>query len=125
MLAMGVVAAAVGAGSATTGGVVVATGVVSVTAGAPAVVVGTVSATAGVGVVVLGTVSATAGVLAVAGFALAVAVAQCSEIILTPVTATPLSGVPELVAVVFDPVTSMSWPRCGFRSTVLLAILKV
>ena len=113
-----------GAGSTTTGGVAAAAGAGSGFAGTLAVTAGVVSTTAGEVVVVLVAVSAAAGALAV-GIELAVADAQWSEIIFTAVTATLLSVTPELVAVVFAPVTAMSWPTCGFRSTVLLEILKV
>jgi hypothetical protein len=115
----GVLAVAVGVVSATAGVLAVATGVVSAAAGVLAVAVGVVSATAGVLAVAVGVVSATPGVLAVA-------VAQRSEIIFTPVTTTLLSEEPELVATfVFCPMTSTSCPRCGFRSTALVVILKV
>jgi hypothetical protein len=104
-----------------------AMGALAVSAGILAVVVGVGSACAGVPAVAVTAVSFTAGVvLIVAAGALAVAVAQCSEIIFSPVTTTMLSEEPELVATVaFCAMTSTSWPRCGFRSTVLLVILKL
>jgi hypothetical protein len=86
-----------------------------------AVAAGVLSVTVGESAVATGAGSATAGVLAVA----AETVAQCSEIIFTPVTTT-LSEDPELVsAFAFCPMTSTSWPTCAFRSTVLLVIVKV
>jgi hypothetical protein len=109
----GILAVVVGVGSADAGVAAVVVGVGSGDAGVPAVAVTAVSFTAGV-------------VLIVAAGALAVAVAQCSEIIFSPVTTTLLSEEPELVATVaFFAMTSTSWPRCGFRSTVLLVILKL
>jgi hypothetical protein len=94
-------------------------GALAVSAGILAVVVGVGSADAGVAAVVVGVGSGDAGVPAVA-------VAQCSEIIFSPVTTTLLSEEPELVATVaFCAMTSTSWPRCGFRSIVLLVILKL
>jgi hypothetical protein len=72
--------------------------------------------------VAVGVGSATVGVLAAA----AEAVAQCSEIIFTPVMTTLLSEDPELAAAfAFCPMTSTSWPTCAFKSTVLLVIVKV
>lgn len=65
----------------------------------------------------------TAGIVSTTAGTLAVAVAQCSEIMLTPLTTTLLLEAPELVAVVFCPVTAMSWPTCGLRSTALLVTL--
>ena len=64
------------------------------------------------------------GVWAVARGAAPFAGAQCSEIIFTAVTA-KLLGEPELAAVVPCPETSMSWPTCGFRSTILPVIVNV
>jgi hypothetical protein len=101
-------------------------GALAVSAGILAVVVGVGSAAAGVPAVAVTAVLTTGVVLIVAAGALAVAVAQCSEIIFSPVTTTLLSEEPELVATVaFCAMTSTSWPRCGFRSTVLLVILKL
>jgi hypothetical protein len=127
--------AAMGALAVSAGILAVVVGVGSAAAGVPAVAVTAVSFTAGVVLIVAAgalavavtAVSFTAGVvLIVAVGALAVAVAQCSEIIFSPVTTTLLSEEPELVATVaFCAMTSTSWPRCGFRSTVLLVILKL
>jgi hypothetical protein len=101
-------------------------GALAVSAGILAVVVGVGSAAAGVPAVAVTAVLTAGVVLIVAAGALAVAVAQCSEIIFSPVTTTLLSEEPELVATVaFCAMTSTSWPRCGFRSTVLLVILKL
>lgn len=123
----GVLTVATDVGSATGGVLTVAVGVGVTTAGVPTVATGVGSATAGVLIVAVVVESATVGVLTVAVVgsvtgALAVAAVQRSEIMLSPVTATLMSVEP---AVTFCPVTSTSWPRCGFRSTVLFVILKV
>ena len=118
----GVLAVAVGVLSVTAGAAVVAAGVGSDAAEVLAVAAGVLSVTVGESAVASGAGSATAGVLAVA----AETVAQCSEIIFTPVTTTLLSEDPELVsAFAFCPITSTSWPTCRFKSTVLLVTLKV
>src|SRR5450631_243029 len=75
---------------------------------------------------VIGALAVSVGVRSAIAGALAIALAQCSEIIFSPVTTTLLSEEPEPVAAfVFCPMTSTSWPTCGFRSTALLVILKV
>src|SRR5450631_2652573 len=108
------------------GALAVSVEVRSAMAGALVVAVGVVSTAAGALVVAVGVVSIAAGVLVVAVGALAIALAQCWEIIFSPVTTTLLSEEPEPVAAfVFCPMTSTSWPTCGFRSTALLVILKV
>jgi hypothetical protein len=101
-------------GLATAGLLAVATGAGSATAGVLAVATGVVSAMARLLPAATGVESTATGVLAVAvvvpdaGAVLAVGVAQWSEIIFTPVTATLLSEGPELVAIVFCPATAMS-----------------
>jgi len=116
---IGALAVSVEVRSAMAGALVVAVGVVSTAAGALVIAVGVLA-------VVVGVVSAAPGVVVVAVGALAIALAQCSEIIFSPVTTTLLSEEPEPVAAfVFCPMTSTSWPTCGFRSTALLVILKV
>jgi len=127
----GALAVAAGFGSATGGALTVAVGVVSATGGVLTVAVCVASATTGVVAVAVGVASATTGVLAVAagvasgtGVVVAAAVAQCSEIMLTPVTATLLSGDPVVGAFAFCPVSSTLWPTCAFKSTVLVVILK-
>jgi hypothetical protein len=115
------VVAAVGVVSATAGALAVATGAGSVAAaGALAVAAGAGSvAAAGALAVAAGAGSATAG-------ALAVAVAQWSEIIFIPVTITLLSeGLAFADTFALCPTISTSCPMCGFRSTVLLVILKL
>jgi hypothetical protein len=62
---------------------------------------------------------------ATAAAVVAAAAAQCSEIMLTSVTARLLLLVPELTApIVFCPMSFTSWPTCGLRSTLLVVILK-
>ena len=58
--------------------------------------------------------------------AAAAAAAQCSEIMLSSVTAKLLSAAPELTApLALCPVSFTSWPTCGLRSTLLVVILKI
>jgi hypothetical protein len=133
---IGALAVSAGVGSDAGGVLAFAVTVVSATGGVLAFAVTVVSAAGGVLAFAVTVVSATGGVLAVAVTVVAAAVgalgvlavagAQWSEIIFTAVTATPLFEEPELAATfAFCPMSSTSWPKCGFRSTVLLVILNV
>jgi hypothetical protein len=117
------------AGSVAAGAVAVVVGVgvgVGVAAGGVAAIAG--SAAAGVPALPLGVVAAEV-MVAVAGSvaveALEAAAAQWSAIIFTAVTARVLSVTPKPGALTLFPVSSTSWPRWGFRFTVLVVILKV
>ena len=141
--AAGVTAVSVGALAAAVGATAVSGVVLTVAAGADgvtgaSVVVLTVAAgasgflavSAGVLILATGAAAAAAGVLAVSEGVLAVAVdaaaaAQCSDIMLRSVTTKPLSVAAELAPLALCPMRVTSWPRCGLRSTLLVAILKV
>jgi hypothetical protein len=55
----------------------------------------------------------------------AVAATQCSEIMFSSVTAMLLSTAVELTPLALCPMRVTSWPRCGFRSTLLVVSLKM
>jgi hypothetical protein len=97
---------------------------------------GTVASEAGVLTVVLGAAATGAGAMTVseegmtvtmgAAAAGATATAQCSEIMVSSVTAKLLSEAPELTApLALCPVSFTAWPRCGVRSTLLAVILRI
>jgi hypothetical protein len=116
-------------------GLTVSAGAAASTAGVPTVVAvdglavaaGVLAAPTAAGAMTRVSVGLTvvAGIAAVAVGATAVA-AQCSEIMLKPVTAKLLSAAPELaVPLVLLPKTLTSWPRCSLRSTLLVVILRI
>jgi hypothetical protein len=141
--AAGVTAVSVGALAVAVGATAASGVVLTVAAGADgvtgvSVVVLTVAAgaagfmavSAGVLILATGAAAAAAGVLAASEGVLAVAVdaaaaAQCSEIMLRSVTTKLLSVAAELAPLALCPMRVTSWPRCGLRSTLLVAILKV
>jgi hypothetical protein len=96
-----------------------------------AIAAGEVAAAAGVVAVAAGGVAAAAGVVAVSEGVMtgaadaAAAAAQCSEIIFTSVTAKLLPAGVELAPLALWPTRVTSWLRCGLRSTLLVAILKM
>jgi hypothetical protein len=96
----------------------VSAGVLILAAGATAAAPGAL-AVAGAGVLAV-----SEGVLAVAMDA-AAAAAQCSDIMFSSVTTKLLSVAAELTPLALCPIRVTSWPRCGLRSTPLVAILKV
>ena len=112
------------AGAAGGVGTVVAEGAAEAAAGALLV-------SGGVGIVAAGT-AASRGEMAVSAGALidpagaAAGAAQWSEIMFREVTAKLLSAAPDVaVPLAFCPVRVTSWPRCGFRSTLVVVILKL
>jgi len=79
---------------------------------------------AGTAASVGGGIALSAGMLMEAGAA--AAAAQWSEIMLSEVTAKPLSTAADVaIALAFCPTSVTSWPTCGLRSTVLVVILKL
>jgi len=131
---VGTVAAGAGAATAVTpagsaGGVVT---VVVAEGAADAAAAGALVVSAGVGIVAAGTAAASGGGMAVSAGALiepagaAAAAAQCSEIMFSEVAAKALSAAPDVaVPLAFCPMRVTSWPRCGFRSTLVVVILKL
>ena len=118
--AEGVLTVADGAASA---GVAAAGGAIAVSEGVPTVEAGAVAA--GAAATAGGVLAVSAGALILAAGAAAAAV-QCSEIMFREVTAKPLSAAPDVaVPLAFCPVRVTSWPRCGFRSTLVVVILKL
>jgi hypothetical protein len=95
----------------------VSAGVLTLAAGATAAAPGAL-AVAGAGVLAV-----SEGVLAVAMDA--AAAAQCPDIMFSSVTTKLLSVAAELTPLALCPIRVTSWPRCGLRSTPLVAILKV
>jgi hypothetical protein len=99
--------------------------VLTVAAGAA----GFMAVSAGLLILATGAAAAAAGVLAVSEGVLAVAVdaaaGQCSDVMLRLVTTKLLSVAAELASLAVCPMRVTSWPRCGLRSTLLVAILKV
>jgi hypothetical protein len=100
------------------------------------VTAGAVASEAGVLTVALGAAATGAGAMTVseegmtvtmgAAAAGATATAQCSEIMVSSVTAKLLSEAPELTApLALCPVSFTAWPRCGVRSTLLAVILRI
>src|SRR6202011_5955853 len=121
---------ALGAAVSAAGVLTVASGAAAGAAGSGAGVVA-VSDGALAGAAALAAAGA-AGVMTVSGLVLTVATsvaaapAQCSEIMLSSVTARLLSAIPELTApLALCPTSFTSWPRCGLRSTLLVVILKI
>jgi hypothetical protein len=103
-------------------------GVLTVVEDGLAVAAGVLAAptAAGAMTIVSGTgLTVVAGAAAVAAGAAAPA-AQCSEIMLRPVTAKLLSAAPELaLPLVLFPERLTSWPKCSLRSTLLVVILRI
>ena len=126
---MGVLTVALGAAAAGAGAMTVSEDGMTVTAAAAL-------SEAGVLIVALGAAETGAVAMTVseegmtvtmgAAAAGATATAQCSEIMVSSVTAKLLSEAPELTApFALCPVSFRPWPRCGVRSTLLAVILKV
>jgi hypothetical protein len=114
--AAGAAESAAGVLTAVEDGLIVAADAAS-TAGVPTVEMGAATPTAGAMTVSKDGMTVTTGAAA--------ATAQCSEIMVTSVTAKP-SPVPELAApLTLNPISFTFWPRCGLRSTLLVAILKI
>jgi len=143
-----VAGATVGVTVVSAGGVANGTGVrvgsagvvtVAAIAPAPASAAGVIAVSGSVLVLVVGAAAeetaaagagGAAGVLAVSEVVLtatvgAAAGAQCSEIMVSSVTAKLLSAAAELVPLALCPISVTSWPRCCLRSTPLVVILKV
>ena len=131
---VGVTAVSGGALTVAAAVTVVSVGVLTGAAGAS----GFTAVSAGVLILAAGAAAAPDGALAVAGARVlavsegvpAVAVdaataAQCSDIIFSSVTTKLLSVAAELAPLALCPMRVTSWPRCGLRSTLLFAILKV
>jgi hypothetical protein len=95
------------------------------------VAAGAVASAAGVLAVAAGAVVFAAGVLAVSegvvtgAVEAAAAAAQCSEIMSSSVTAKLLPPAVELSPLALCPMRVTSWFRCGLRSTLLVATLKM
>jgi hypothetical protein len=92
---------------------------------------GAVASAAGVLAGAAGAAASAAGVLAVSDGVVtgaveaAAAAAQCSEIMFSSVTAKLLPVAVEVAPFAFCPRRVTSWFRCGLRSTLLVAILKM
>jgi hypothetical protein len=116
--------AALTVAAVTAGVTVVSVLVLTVAAGAS----GFMAVSAGA-LLLVGAASVGAGVLAVSESVLAVAMdaaaAQCSDLMFSSVTTKLLSVAAELTPLALCPMRVTSWPRCGLRSTLLFAILKV
>lgn len=114
-------------------------GVMAVSAAGGVIVMGSAAGTAVAGpaasagaVVFAGTAASVGGGIALSAGMLieaagaAAAAAQWSEIMLSEVTAKPLSTAADVaVALAFCPTSVTSCPTCGLRSTVLVVILKL
>jgi hypothetical protein len=136
-VAAGAVGATAVSGAALTvasGVTVVSVLVLTVAAGAS----GFMAVSAGVLILAAGATAAAPGALAVAGAGVlavsegvlavamdAAAAALCSDIMFSSVTTKLLSVAAELTPLALCPMRVTSWPRCGLRSTPLVAILKV
>jgi hypothetical protein len=105
-----------------------AAGVVTVPAATPEAGAGALVVFAAPGIVAAGTAAAAGGGIAESAGVLieptgaVAAAAQCSEIMVSEVTAKLPSAEP---VVAFCPMRVTSWPRCGLRSTLPAVILKL